>query len=104
MAYCMPKVAVALLLIRLMGPGHRRKCFLYLLISVVVIAGIVSGILLFVQCKPVAALWDPAIAATANRWDPSRLKHVGYFIGGTLPCYETHLYKTDLEKNVLCLL
>lgn len=84
MAFCIPKVAVTLLLIRLMGPGHRRKWLLYAITGVMTIAGILSSILQFVQCRPVAALWDPAVAATASCWDPSVLIDYTYFVGGWL--------------------
>ncbi len=84
MAFCIPKVAVALLLIRLMGPGHRRKWLLYVITGIMMIAGTLSAILLFVQCRPVAALWDPAVEATANCWDPNVLTDYTYFVGGCL--------------------
>ncbi|MCJ1398245.1 hypothetical protein MMC11_001442 [Xylographa trunciseda] len=81
MAFCIPKIAVALLLVRLMGPKHRGKWFLYFITGTVTIAGVLSIIFLFVQCQPVAALWDPAVAAMATCWDPSVLTDYTYFVG-----------------------
>ena len=70
MAFYTPKVAVALLLIRLMGRviEGNGSCT-----SLRVYDDSGSAILLFVQCRPVAALWDPAVEATANCWDPNVL-------------------------------
>lgn len=82
MAFCVPKVAVALLLVRLMGPGHKRKWFPYAITGIMLIAGTLSAIFLFVQCQPVAALWDPEIEATAHCWDPNVLTDYTYFVGG----------------------
>ena len=85
MAFCIPKVAVALLLVRIMAPVQRGRWFLYSITGGVVIAGILDCIFLFVQCTPVTALWDPIIAATATCWKPSVLVNYGYFVGGPCP-------------------
>ena len=85
MAFCIPKVAVALLLVRIMGPAQRGRLFLYSITCVMMIAGILNCILLFVQCKPVTALWDPIVAATAICWKPSVLVNSGYFLCGPCP-------------------
>ena len=85
MAFCIPKVAVALLLVRLVGPAHRRKWILYAMTGIMMIAGILSAIFLFVQCRPVAALWDPEVKATAKCWNPSILTNYTYFVGGSHP-------------------
>ena len=85
MAFCIPKVAVALLLVRIMAPVQRGRWFLYTMTGVVTIAGILDVIFLFVQCKPVTALWDPIVAATATCWKPSVLVNYGYFLGGLCP-------------------
>ena len=82
MAFCIPKVAVAILLVRLMGPGHREKWFLYIITGVMMIAGSLSAIFLFVQCRPVAALWNSAVEATADCWSPDVLTDYTYFVGG----------------------
>ena len=85
MAFCIPKVAVALLLVRIMAPVQRGKWFLYSLTGGVMIAGSLNVIFLFVQCKPVTALWDPIVAATATCWKPSIIVNYGYFLGGLYP-------------------
>lgn len=85
MAFCIPKLAVALLLGRIMTPVQRGRWFLYSMTGGVMIAGILDVIFLFVQCKPVAALWDPIVAATATCWNPSVIVNYGYFLGGPSP-------------------
>ena len=86
-AFCIPKSAVVLLLVRLMGPKQRGRWFLYFIFSTVAIAGILSRIFLFVQCKPVTELWNPAAAVTTNCWDPSVLTNYTYFVGGLSSCF-----------------
>ncbi len=98
MAFCVPKVAVALLLIRLMGPGNLRRWLLYFVTSVMMIAGILSAIFLFAQCRPVAALWDPAVAPIASCWHPSVLTDYTYFVGGTLSFSRSHLHCTNVHQ------
>ena len=85
MAFCIPKVAVALLLVRIMTPVQRGRWFLYFMTGGVMIAGILNCIFLFVQCEPVTALWDPIVAATATCWKASVLVNYGYFLGGPCP-------------------
>ena len=85
MAFCIPKVAVALLLVRIMAPVRRGRWFLYAMTGGVMVAGILDVIFLFVQCRPVTALWDPIVAATATCWKPSILVDYGYFLGGLCP-------------------
>ena len=98
MAFCIPKVAVALLLVRIMAPAQRGRRFLYFMIGGVMIAGIFNCILLFVQCKPVAALWDPIVAATATCWKPSVLVNYGYFLSGPCPTSKFWVYYADAKK------
>ena len=49
------------------------------------IAGIINCIFTFVQCRPVTALWDPIVAATATCWDPRVFVSYTYFVGGPCP-------------------
>lgn len=85
LAFCIPKVAVALLLVRVMAPVQREKWFLYSMTGGVTIAGIINCIFTFVQCRPVSALWDPIIAATATCWNPRVFVNYTYFVGGPCP-------------------
>ena len=94
MAFCIPKLAVALLLVRIMAPAQQGRWFLYSMAGGVMIAGILNCIFLFVQCKPVTALRDPIVAATATCWKPSVLVNYGYFLGGPCPSSKLWVYYT----------
>jgi hypothetical protein len=66
------KVAVALLILRIVGnTSIWRKRFLWVLIVLTGVFTILTAIFTFVQCKTPAALWTPALQATTDCWDPS---------------------------------
>lgn len=98
MAICIPKVAVALLLVRIMAPTQRGRRFPYSITCGVMIAGILNCILLFVQCKPVTTLWNPIAAATATCWKPSVLVNFEYFLGGPSPNPHPEVTYTNSNK------
>ena len=85
LAICIPKVAVALLLVRIMAPVWRGRWFLYSMTGGVTIAGIINCIFTFVQCRPVTALWDPMVATTATCWNPRVFVDYTYFVVGPSP-------------------
>lgn len=81
MAFSLPNISVAILLVRLLAPHAFRAWALYALaISQVVIAG-VSCVLLFAQCTPVEFLWNSAVKATCFK--PGAMTGYSYFVGGT---------------------
>jgi hypothetical protein len=68
LAITMCKMSVAILLLHL-KQGWRWKIFLYLLVSLILAATVVTYIAAFFQCRPIAALWDPTIPG-AKCWMP----------------------------------
>ena len=78
-AFTIPKLAVAYLLIRLMSPSRLQKWILFsLCISCIFIVSI-CAVMLWVQCTPSSGLWDPTVNATC--WDPSILVNYSIFAG-----------------------
>ena len=74
-----------------MGRSKWRKAFLLYgaMIGSVVVCTI-AIILTFVQCRPVAALWDPELVdiGKATCWPPQRQTHFSIFAGSTSEtCY-----------------
>ena len=80
MAYCVPKVAVALLIIRLMPPAKRGQWFLYFITTSLIILFALAAIFLFVQCSPSKAMWDPTVPS--HCWPPEILPNYTLFVGG----------------------
>ncbi|KAI9656750.1 MAG: hypothetical protein M1821_003389 [Bathelium mastoideum] len=68
-AYCLPKWAVARLIIKLMGPQKRGVWFLYSIIAILFASSAVATILNFVQCDPPKHIWKPEIPAKC--WNPN---------------------------------
>ncbi len=56
MAFCLPKLAVALLIIKLMPPRKYGKWFLYFITISLIILSVLAVIFLFIQCSPLEAL------------------------------------------------
>ena len=82
MASCLPRIAVVLLLIRLMTLSKASKFFLLFITTSQTASAIASTTILFMQCKPVTALWDTKISVTSSYWDPSIQIDLSYFVGG----------------------
>lgn len=80
MAFCVPKLAVALLIIKLMPPRIYGKWFLYSITISLIILSILAAIFLFIQCSPLEALWNPTISF--HCWPPSILSNYTIFVGG----------------------
>lgn len=78
-AYCLPKLAVVILIISLMGTTKRGVFALHSVIAIFFITSALSAIMIFAQCNPPNHLWHP--------WEPAKclpsyvLKNVSY-VGG----------------------
>ena len=67
MAIATGKVSVAVLIGRLMGPSRWRMWFLYFLSVTALLLACLCIIVIFTQCKPSKALWDPPVGKC---WNP----------------------------------
>ena len=68
MALATSKVSVAILIGRIMAPSRWRKVVLYFLSITSMLVGVLAVIIIFAQCSPVQALWDPKIGKC---WNPA---------------------------------
>ena len=83
MAQGISKVSVALLILRFTGYVVMwRRWFLYVCIFSSLIFSTISVILLYVQCVPVSALWEPI--AEAHCWNPEVQIRFAVFVGSRL--------------------
>lgn len=79
-AYCLPKLAVVILIISLMGTTKRGVFALYSVIAILFITSALCAVMLFAQCNPPNHLWHPWESAKCL---PSYvLKNVTYTGGG----------------------
>ena len=83
----LPKLAVALLLIRLLNPSKWQRWFMYFITISCIIAFVLCALFLWVQCTPTEGLWNPTIVATC--WNPSVLVNYAIFCGGRQPYFGT---------------
>lgn len=69
------KLAVAALILRLQSPAKWRTILLKILCIVAVVWDTVEIILIFVQCSPTEALWNPAVQGKC--WNPKIVTYNG---------------------------
>jgi archaellum biogenesis protein FlaJ (TadC family) len=63
-SYCFPKLAVVLLLVKLMVPTKRVSYALYGLMAVLFVCSFLAVLFLFVRCTPRDHFWHPLEPAT----------------------------------------
>lgn len=78
------KISVSFLILRIMAASTWRRWFLNIIMVGTFIFCILASILTFVQCDPVAALWQPTLLETgkAKCWPPHRQINFSIFLGG----------------------
>lgn len=75
------RTSVALFVIRLFAVTQRVRRLLYAYTVFMIISLAVTGSLVFGQCTPAKALWNPEFAATANCWSPAVRDFINYYNG-----------------------
>ena len=90
MAFCLPKIAVAILIVRLLPPPKRGAWLLFALTLSLTLFGALAAIFLYVQCNPASVLWDPAVT-NFHCWDPHVLSDYTYFVGAYSALVDTVL-------------
>jgi len=78
-AYTLPKLAVAILLVHLMGPKKTGRWFLYGICVVLYISSALSAIFIFAQCDPPSHFWNPT--QPAKCMSPLVLQRITLFAG-----------------------
>lgn len=75
------RTSVALFVIRLFAITERLRRLLYSYTIFMVISLAVTGSLVFGQCTPVGALWNPELLPTAKCWSPTVRNFIDYYNG-----------------------
>lgn len=79
-SFGLPKVAIALLLGRILNVRPALCWLLYSLAGVLVVFAVIEDIVFIEQCSPINAMWDKSVPATC--WDPSPIAVSGVIYGG----------------------
>lgn len=77
-----PKLAVAILLVRLLNPTRTTTVTLIGSSVIAIVLGILVVIVTFAQCKPTASLWDPNLLQERVCWNPNVLVDISFVGGG----------------------
>ncbi|MCJ1389800.1 hypothetical protein MMC18_002657 [Xylographa bjoerkii] len=105
MAFSIPKLGVAILLMRLLNPSKLQRCLMYFFSIGCIIGSILCAIILWQQCNPPSILWDPAAVGTC--WQPSVAVNFFTFVGAFSACTDIYLalyptivlYKLNISMN-----
>ena len=76
------KLSIALFLLRIGGLRKWLRYSLFATIALLVTSTSVFVVVLFVQCRPLAAVWDPRLKAKADCLPKYALPDVSYCMGG----------------------
>ena len=82
---CLVKLSVALFLLKIGGLRRWLRASLFATIALLVSSTFATVVIIFVQCRPIAGIWDPTIALTANCLPASALTDVSYCSTGLVP-------------------
>lgn len=77
-SFSFPNISIAILVNNLLDPNPLRTRCLYTMVILQVIFALISVIIIFVQCKPTATLWNPSI--NGECWDPSIFYDFSYWV------------------------
>ncbi len=81
---CVVKISVALFLLRIGGLRRWLRVSLFATIALLVSTTSATIIIIFMQCRPIAGVWDPTVELTANCLSASALKDASYFSAGSV--------------------
>ena len=87
-AALLPKAAIVLMLLKLMGPTSHGKWVLHGILGLLIPVGIVWCVLTALQCIPLEGLWNPEIRANCSLSQPS-LSYATFGSGIVFPCSST---------------
>ena len=82
---CLVKLSVALFLLRIGGLRRWLRHSLFATIALLVSSTVATIVIIFIQCIPIAGIWDPTIALTASCLPTSALTIVSYCSTGLVP-------------------
>ncbi|EFY92846.1 integral membrane protein [Metarhizium acridum CQMa 102] len=79
MSTAVAKMSIVLFIRQIIGKGHSRMWFLYIMVAMLFVVSVVCVAFIFAQCTPAAALWDPGLSEVGKCWDPKVQQGYGYF-------------------------
>ncbi|OAA43282.1 integral membrane protein [Metarhizium rileyi] len=79
MSTSVAKISIVLFIRQIIGKGHSRMWFLYIMVGMLFVISVVCVAFIFAQCTPAAALWDPSLGDKGKCWDPKVQQGYGYF-------------------------
>lgn len=82
---CVVKISVALFLLRIGGLRKWLRVSLLVTIALLISSTSTTIIIIFMQCRPIAGIWDPTMKLRANCLSASVLIDVSYFSAGSVP-------------------
>jgi hypothetical protein len=77
-SFSFPNISIAILLTKLLDPNPIRTRFLYTVVVLQAIFAMVSVFIIFLQCKPTEALWNPNVPGKC--WNPSVFNDFSYWV------------------------
>lgn len=96
-SYIFPKIAVVILINKLMGIQKRGVWFLYFLLVILFISSALAVIFPFAQCDPPSHFWHPM--RPAKCWSPKVLRDTTIFAGSRYSCFSLFAF-TDTSSLV----
>ena len=84
LSFCLPKLAVVVLLIRILHPGPFHRCFLWTMVILCQLSFIGAMGILLGRCRPTRAIWDFSVQGTCL--DISILVNYGLAVTGGRTC------------------
>ena len=82
---CLVKLSVALFLLRIGGLRRWLRHALFATIALLISSTVATIVIIFVQCRPIAGIWDPTVALTGHCLPTSALTIVSYCSTGSTP-------------------
>lgn len=78
------KISACLFLLRIMARGTSKtlRCFLYILMGILLVLCVATAIVILIQCIPLQAGWDPRIKGKC--WSYSQVLGIGYAQNGEI--------------------
>jgi hypothetical protein len=103
-ALMIPKISIALLLVRILNPNRPMKIFILSTSILALVMGVIAVIIEFMQCDPIPGQWDPD-RYHPTCWSPNVQMDYSYFVGGkSSPTSPTRLFLSLKKRHEINLI
>ncbi|RAO64996.1 uncharacterized protein BHQ10_001008 [Talaromyces amestolkiae] len=79
-SFSFPNISIAILINNILDPNKFRTIALYVMAVLQVVFAMISAVLVFVQCKPTAILWDPRLLSEGSCWSADVFNDFTYWV------------------------